>query len=96
MHSKKMLKETITIPHNDSGHVISVFPEDHSHAHRNKKFKGDSGVKRKAKKMPKAASNEISKQQPIQVIINLGNQVVNKQNDLNKGGLKNSNAFYIM
>jgi hypothetical protein len=82
MHSKKMLKETITIPHTDSGHVISVFPEGNSHAHRNNKFKGDTGVKKKAKKTPKAASNEISKQQPIQVIINLGNQVGNNENEV--------------
>lgn len=78
-----MLKETITIPHTDSGHVISVFPGGTSHAHRNKKIKGDSGVRKKAKKTPQTASNEVSKSQPIQVIINLGNQVVNKENEVN-------------
>jgi hypothetical protein len=83
MHSKKMLKETISIPHKNSGHVISVLPEGNSHAHQNKKLKRYSGVRARSKKTLESTSNEASKPQPIQVIINLGNQVSDKENEVN-------------
>lgn len=78
-----MPKETITIPHENFGHVISVFPEVNSHAYQDKKITGDSGVRIRSKKTPESISDEASRQQPIQVIINLGNPVVNNENEVN-------------